>query len=64
MNSDKTQVLGMTPAKVVKLQNVELKVKPYLKEEIAREGGLYRYLYKPSELEDNNIRRATDMIWS
>ena len=64
LNSDKTQILGMTPAKVVKLQNVELKVKPYLKEEIAREGGLYRYLYKPSELEDNNRRRATDMIWS
>ena len=42
----------MTPAKAVKLKSVELKVKPYPKEEIAREGGLYRYLYKPGELKD------------
>ena len=55
-------MLGMTPAKAVKLESVELKVKPYLKKEIAREGGLYRYLYKPGELEDDYRRRATDMI--
>ena len=64
LNSEKTGMLGMTPAKAVKLESVELKVKPYLKKEIAREGGLYRYLYKPGELEDDNRRRATDMIWS
>ena len=57
-------MLGMTPAKAVKLESVELKVKPHPKEEIAREGGLYQYLYKPGELEDDNRRRATDMIWS
>ena len=56
-------MLGMTPAKAVKLESVELKVKPHPKEEIAREGGLYQYLYKPGELEDDNRRRATDMIW-
>ena len=64
MKSEKTQMLGMTPAKAVKLGNVELKVKPYPKEEVAREGGLYRYPYKPGEFEDNNKRRATNMIWS
>ena len=57
-------MLGMAPAKAVKRGNVELKVKSYPKEEVAREGGLYRYLYKPGELEDDYRRRATDMIWS
>ena len=57
-------MLGMTPVKAVKLECVELKVKPYPNEEIAREGGLYRYLYKPGELEDDNRRRVTNMIWS
>ena len=57
-------MFGMTPAKAAKLGNVELKVKPHPKEEVAREGGLYRYLYKPGELEDDNRRQATDMIWS
>ena len=28
------------------------------------EDGLYRYLYNPGEIEDDNRRRATDMIWS
>ena len=57
-------MLGMAPAKAVKRGNVELKVKSYPKEEVAQEGGLYRYLYKPGELEDDYRRRATDMIWS
>ena len=47
-------MLGMTPPKAAKLGNVELKVKPHPKEEVAREGGLYRYLYRPGELEDDN----------
>ena len=57
-------MLGMTPAKAVKLGNVVLNVKPHPKEEVTREGGLYRYLYRPGELEDDNRRRVTDMIWS
>ena len=60
----KTQMLGMTPAKAAKVHHVELKVKPYLKEKVAPEDEIYRYLYKPGELEDDNQRRATDMIWS
>ena len=48
LNSEKTRMLGMTPAKAARLGNVELKVKPHPKEEVAREGGLYRYL-TPSE---------------
>ena len=64
LNSEKTQMLGMTPAKAVRLTSIELKVKPYPKEEVLPEDGLYRYLYQPGELEDDNRRRATDMIWS
>ena len=64
LNSEKTQMLGMTPAKAVKLDNVELKVKPYPEEKVLPVDGLYRYLYQPGELEDDNRRRATDKIWS
>ena len=35
LNSEKTRMLGMTPAIAVKLGNVELKVKPYPKEELS-----------------------------
>ena len=64
LNSEKTRMLGMTPAKAVKLDSVELKVNPYLEEEVAPEDGLYRYLYQPGELEGGDRRRATDMIYS
>ena len=64
LNREKTQMLGMTPAKAVKLTSVELKVKPYPEENVLSEDGLYRYLYQPGELEDDNRRRATDIIWS
>ena len=64
LNGEKTRMLGMTPAKAIKLDNVELKVKPYPAEEVAPEDGLYRYLYQPGELEGGQKRRATDMIWS
>ena len=57
-------MLGMTPAKMVKLDNVELKIKAYPKEEIAPQDGLYRYMYQPGELEGGQQRRATDMVWS
>ena len=64
LNSEKTRMLGMTPAKAVKLDNVELKVKPYPEEKVLPEDGLYRYLYQPGELEGGDRRRATDKIWS
>ena len=51
LNNEKTQMLGMTPAKAVKLDKVELKIKPYPKEKVLPEDGLYRYLYQPGELE-------------
>ena len=63
-HNEKTRMLGMAPLKAVKLDSVELKVKPYPPEEVAPEDGLYRYLYRPGELEEGDGRRATDMIWS
>ena len=38
--------------------------KPYPEEKVVSEDGLYRYLYRPGELERGDRRRATDMIWS
>ena len=64
LNSEKTQMLGMTPAKAVRLTSVELKVAPYPEEKVLPEDGLYRYLYQPGELEGGDRRRATDKIWS
>ena len=64
LNNSKLDRIGMTPAKAVKLGEVDLKVKLYPREEIAPEDGLYRYLYQPGELEGGQTRRATDMIWS
>ena len=64
LNSEKTRMLGMTPAKAVKFGTVELKVKPYQEEQVLPVDGLYRYLYQPGELEGGQTRRATDMIWS
>ena len=64
LNSEKTQMLRMTPAKAVRLTSVELKVKPYPEEKVLPEDGLYRYLYQPGELEGGDRRRATDMMWS
>ena len=64
LNSEKTKMLEMTSAKAFKLNNVELKVKPYAREEIAPADGLYRYLFRPGELEGGQKRKATDMILS
>ena len=64
LNNEKTRMLGMTPAKAVKLEHVTLSIKVYPKEDALPVDGLYRYLYRPGELEGGDRRRATDMIWS
>ena len=64
LNSEKTRMLGMTPAKAVKFDNVELKIKAYPKENTLSVDGQYRYLYRAGELEGGQTRRATDMVWS
>ena len=40
LNSEKIRMLGMTPAKAVRLTSVELKVKPYPEEKVLPEDGL------------------------
>ena len=64
LNSEKTRMLGMTPAKAVKFDNVELKIKPHPEEQILPVDSLYRYLYQAGELEGGDRRRATDLVWS
>ena len=64
MNNTKFDRVGMTPAKAIKLENVNLKVKPYGEEEAAPTNGLHRYLLEPGEENSDNKRRATDNIWS
>ena len=54
----------MTPAKAIKLSEVELKSKPFKPEERAPTDGLYRYLLEPGEENSDQKRRATDDIWS
>ena len=57
-------MIGMKPIDAVKLKRVKLYIKPYPKEEILPTDGLYRYLYKPGEMENDTQNRATYMIWS
>ena len=64
LNNSKLKRIGTTPAKAVKLENVELEIKPYGKEELAPADGLYRYLLEPGEENADSKRRATDNIWS
>ena len=64
LNNMKLNRIGMTPTKAIKLENVELKIKPYEKEEAAPTDGLYRYLLKPGEENGDSKRRATDNVWS
>ena len=54
----------MTPAKAIKLENVELKIKPYEPEDVAPVDGLFRYLLEPGEENQDTKRRATDNNWS
>ena len=64
LNNRKLDRVGMTPAKAIRLENVDLKVKPYGEEEAAPTDGLYRYLLEPGEENSDSRRRATDNIWS
>ena len=64
LNNTKLDRIKMTPAKAVKLEHVNLKLKPYPKEVVAPMDGLYRFLKNPGEDHGDQRRRATDIIWS
>ena len=54
----------MKPINAIKLDHVTLHFKPYLKENVLKTDGLYRYLLLPGEEHGDQRRRATDRIWS
>jgi len=64
LNNRKLKRIKMMPSKAIKLENVELKVKPYKPEDVAPADGLYRYLLEPGEENQDTKRRATDNNWS
>ena len=53
----------MKPKDAIKLATLPLD-KIYPEETVLPKEGLYRYLYQPGEHHGNQIRRATDFIWS
>ena len=64
-NDMETEMIGMKPNDVIKLDKVPLvKQEAYPPEEVLPEDGLYRYLLQPGEEHDDQRCRATDRIWS
>ena len=65
LNDTETEMIGMKPNDVIKLNEVPLvNREAYPSEEKLLENGLYRYLLQPSEEHDDQRCRATDRIWS
>ena len=65
LNDTETQMTGMKPKDVIKLNQMPLiKQENYPLENTLPEGGLYRYLLQPDEKHDNQRKRAMDRIWS
>ena len=65
LNDTTTEMIGMKPKDVIKLNEVPLvKREVYPQEDKLPEDGLYRYLLQPGEEHDDQRRRATDRIWS
>ena len=64
LNNRKLDRTKMAPSKAIKLENIELKIKPYEPEDVAPADGLYRYLLEPGEENQDTKRRATDNNWS
>ena len=63
MNNTVSSIIDMKPKDAIKLDTVPLG-KTYPEETVLPEDGLYRYLYQPAEQHGDQIRRATDLIWS
>ena len=63
LNNTETQMIGMKPSDVIKLDQVPLvKRENYPEQDKLPEDGLYRYLLQPSEEHDDQWHRATDRI--
>ena len=65
LNDTQTEMIGMKPKDVIKLNQVPLvKREAYPPEDKLPEDGLYHYLLQPGEEHDDKWHRATDRIWS
>ena len=65
LNDTETEMIGMKPKDVIKLDEVPLvKREAYPPEEVLPEDGLYRYLLRPSEEHDDQRHRAMNRVWS
>lgn len=62
LNSTKLDRVSTTPPKAVKLENVELRMKPYEPEKVTPTNGLYHYLLELSKEKADSKKRATDNI--
>ena len=64
LNDMETEMIGMKPEDVIKLDEVSLVPREsYPPEEVLPEDGLYRYLLQLGEEHDDQRHRATDRIW-
>ena len=65
LNDTQTEMIGMKPSDVIKLNEVPLvKRESYPPEDKLPEDRLNRYLLQPGEEHDDRRRRTTDRIWS
>ena len=65
LNDTQTQMTGMKPKDVIKLNQVLFVTREnFPPEETLPEDGLHRCLLQPSEEHDDQQHRATDRIWS
>ena len=65
LNDMETEMIGMKPKDVIKLDEVPLVARESCPpEEVLPEDGLYHYLLQPGEERDHQRHRATDRIWS
>ena len=65
LNDTITEMIGMKPKDVIKLEEVPLvNREAYPEEGKLTEDGLYHYLLQPSEEHDVHRHRAMDRVWS
>ena len=59
------QMTGMKPKDAIGLQLKKVRiVESYPPKYMLREDGLYHYLLQPDEEHNNQLKRATDRLWS
>ena len=64
LNDTTTEMIGMKPSDVIKLDQVLLVNREAYPEDKLPEHGLYQYLLQPGEEHDDQRHRATNRIWS